>query len=56
MAGEMAEQPSRPAALLGRAQQIIGQVRRGLPQPLAGTVLAAPGPCGHAAATGRSIW
>jgi fructoselysine-6-P-deglycase FrlB-like protein len=55
MAGEVAEQPSRLAALPGRAQQIIGQVRRVLPQPPAGTVLAARGSSDHAATTGRTI-
>ncbi len=55
MAAEMAEQPARLAGLLGRADEVIGQVRERLPEPLAGTVLVARGSSDHAATTGRYL-
>lgn len=55
MAGEMAEQPDRLAALFTRADEIAGQVREMLPDPLAGTVLIARGSSDHAATSGRYV-
>lgn len=55
MAAEMAEQPGRLAALLSRAEEIAGQVREVLPDPLAGTVMIARGSSDHAATTGRYL-
>jgi glutamine---fructose-6-phosphate transaminase (isomerizing) len=55
MAAEMAEQPGRLAAVLGRAEKIAGQMRDVLPDPLAGTVLIARGSSDHAATTGRYL-
>jgi glutamine---fructose-6-phosphate transaminase (isomerizing) len=55
MAAEMAEQPSRLAALLGRSGEIMDRVLQVLPNPLAGTVLIARGSSDHAATTGRYL-
>ena len=55
MAAEMAEQPTRLADLLSRADEIAAQVRDVLPDPLAGTVLVARGSSDHAATTGRYL-
>ena len=52
MASEMAEQPDRLAALLGRRHEIAKQVRELVPEPLAGTVLVARGSSDHAATCG----
>ena len=37
MAAEMPELPGRLAAVLSRAEEIAGQIREVLPDPLAGT-------------------
>src|SRR5689334_23758860 len=55
MGAEMAEQPGRLAALLARAEEIAGQIREVLPDPLAGTVMIARGSSDHAATTGRYL-
>ena len=55
MSAEMAEQPSRLAALLGQADEVVGRIRQVLPDPLAGTVLVARGSSDHAATTGRYL-
>ena len=52
MASEMAEQPSRLAALLSRRGEIEKQVRSLAPADLAGTVLVARGSSDHAATCG----
>ena len=55
MSAEMAEQPDRLAALLGRSGQIMDRIRQVLPEPLAGTVLIARGSSDHAATTGQYL-
>jgi len=52
MQAEMAEQPERLAALLGRRQEIAEQVRAVLPRDLAGTVMVARGSSDAAATCG----
>jgi len=55
MAAEMAEQPERLAELLGRRHEIAKEIRRALPQPLAGTALVARGSSDHAATCGAYL-
>lgn len=55
MSAEMAEQPKRLEALLGRADEVASLVRGVLPDPLAATVLVARGSSDHAATTGRYL-
>jgi glucosamine--fructose-6-phosphate aminotransferase (isomerizing) len=55
MSAEMAEQPDRLSALLGRSGEIMDRIRQVLPDPLAGTVLIARGSSDHAATTGQYL-
>jgi glucosamine--fructose-6-phosphate aminotransferase (isomerizing) len=55
MAAEMAEQPTRLAALVGRRKAIMDRVGPLFAKPLAGTVVVARGSSDHAATTGRYL-
>lgn len=55
MAAEMAEQPERLAAVIGRADTIAAEVRATRPPTLAGTVMIARGSSDHAAVYGRYL-
>ncbi len=55
MAKEMAEQPSRLAALIGRRREIVGEVAELMRPPISGTVVVARGSSDHAATSGRYL-
>jgi len=55
MQAEMAEQPERLAALIGRSEEIAAMVAALRPQPLAGTSVLARGSSDHAAVYGRYL-
>jgi glucosamine--fructose-6-phosphate aminotransferase (isomerizing) len=55
MAAEMAEQPSRLAALLARRREVVRELRALLPDRPIGTVLVARGSSDHAATCGRYL-
>jgi glutamine---fructose-6-phosphate transaminase (isomerizing) len=55
MAGEMAEQPDRLRALLGRFRDIARRVRAMAPAPLNGITIVARGSSDHAAVYGRYL-
>jgi glucosamine--fructose-6-phosphate aminotransferase (isomerizing) len=55
MAAEMAEQPARLAALIGRADDLRDRVRAGAPESLAAVAVIARGSSDHAAFYGRYL-
>lgn len=55
MAAEMAEQPQRLRRLIGRFDDILGQVRTIAPEPLGGITIVARGSSDHAAVYGRYL-
>jgi glucosamine--fructose-6-phosphate aminotransferase (isomerizing) len=55
MAREMAEQPDRLLALIGRAEEIAEQVRAVVPSPFRGVTVVARGSSDHAAVYGRYL-
>jgi glutamine---fructose-6-phosphate transaminase (isomerizing) len=55
MAREMAEQPERLRALIGRTEEIGEQVRAVAPSPLRGVTIVARGSSDHAAVYGRYL-
>jgi glucosamine--fructose-6-phosphate aminotransferase (isomerizing) len=55
MPAEMAEQPERLAALIGRFDEIVEQVRAMAPSPLNGITIVARGSSDHAAVYGRYL-